>query len=196
MADGNDDGLVAACAHILLSPACQNIGFHWLGQFISGKGYRSVVVALMDSDIELVMKPLTDEGGVYSARKDRLTLDSPFSPGDFYTQMTIVHEATHAIQDIDLAGQWLMRIDLEAAAYVAEWIFCLNSSPANGPLRYEPDLTDAIDVQSLAIARAVAANPKADIDADLIKKLRDAIYANPLYSAQMVLHPWERQDGV
>jgi hypothetical protein len=193
MANGNDMALVASCANILLSPACQSIAFPWLGQNISGKGYRAVTSALLESRIKLVVKPMSDAAGKYSSSKDRLTLGSPFNPGDIDDQMTVVHEATHAIQDIECDGVSLARWDMEAAAFVAEWCYFLNSNPTNK--QWDDRSTDPINVLAFEIAGKIDFN-LGPVDSSLMNKLTDAILADPNYHAKMLADPFELEDGV
>ena len=55
------------------------------------------------------------------------------------TDRTIVHEATHAIQDVQLAGKWTWSLDEEATAYIAEWLYVIYSSQNPDHLRNNPD---------------------------------------------------------
>lgn len=192
MAKGNDMTLVGNCAHILLSPACQTIAFNWLGQYTSGKGYREVAFALLESRIRLFVKPLSDAGGKYSSDRDRMILGSPFNPKDLDDQMTLVHEATHAVHDIDYNGSFA-RWDIEAAAYVAEWIYFLNSNPTNQ--QWADRSTDPIDVLAMEIAGKIIFD-RVRIESNLMNRLTDAIIADPLYHKQMLDHPFVVEDGI
>ena len=109
---------------------------------------------------------------------------------------TIVHEATHAIQDVQLAGKWTWSLDEEATAYIAEWLFVIYYSPNTHHLRNKPDPNDPIEVIACEIARALAGNPGASPDAAQMRRLGDAIFNDPTYSVDMLLHPWTREDGV
>lgn len=109
---------------------------------------------------------------------------------------TIVHEATHAIQDAQLAGVWVWSLDEEATAYVAEWLYVIYSSPDAGHLRNNPEPHEPIDVIALEIARSLAGHDGVVPDAAAMRRLEDAIYADPTYSVSMLLHPWTRGDGV
>ena len=70
------------------------------------------------------------------------------------------------------------------------------SSPNSAHLRNNPDPNEPIDAISLEIARALAGNDGATPDDAAMRRLGDAIYANPTYSVDMWLHPWTREDGV
>jgi hypothetical protein len=193
MANDNDMALVTSCANILLSPACQSIAFPWLGQNISGKGYREVTHALLESRIKVRVKPMSDAAGKYSYLKDRLTLGSPFNPRDLDDQMTVVHESTHAIQDIECDGAWLARWDMEAAAFVAEWCYFLNSNPTNK--QWDDRSTDTVNALAMEIAGKIDFN-LGPVDSNLMNKLTDAILADPDYHDQMFDDPLVQEDGV
>jgi hypothetical protein len=111
-------------------------------------------------------------------------------------RMTIVHESTHAVQDAELAGVWIWRLDKEAIAFVAEWLYNIYSSPDRNKLRHKPDPDDPIEVTAVEIARSLADRPGASPDPAAIRRLGNAIYANPTYSVRMLLHPWVQGDGV
>ena len=49
----NDGALVVKLSQVLLSPECQRINFRWGRQNVTGHGYRTVVLALLDSRIDL-----------------------------------------------------------------------------------------------------------------------------------------------
>ncbi len=111
-------------------------------------------------------------------------------------RMTIVHESTHAVQDAELAGVWIWRLDKEAIAFVAEWLYNIYSSPDRNKLRHKPDPDDPIEVTAVEIARSLADRPGASPDPAAIRRLGNAIYTNPTYSVRMLLHPWVQGDGV
>ena len=49
----NDPALVAKVSQVLLSQACQRINFRWGKLNVTGKAYRAVVLALVDSRIDI-----------------------------------------------------------------------------------------------------------------------------------------------
>ena len=191
------DALVEGCSRILLSRACQKICFPWQGQVISGKGYRSVVMALLESRIQVKTGALPDDaGGLYDSKQNLLVLHPMFNPDDIFFQMTLVHEATHAIQDMQFAGHSLWRLDGEAAAYIAEQLFVLFSPPPENTSPFLTERSDPIRTRAPKIAKVIAANPMASIDQKTSQDLRDAILNTDLYTVSIVLDPWEAEDGV
>ena len=107
-----------------------------------------------------------------------------------FNRRAIVHEATHAIQDSQLSGKTVWRLDDEATAYIAEWLFVLHASTNRDRLISKPDPNDAIEVTALEIARTLADKPGASPDPAAMRRLGDAIFYDPNYSVTMVLHPW------
>jgi hypothetical protein len=199
--DINDPDLVAKVSGVLLSPECQRINFRWGKQHINAKAYRAVVFAMVDSRIHLYeadAEHKLDPGveAVYREGSETMIIGPHLNMHRIYNRMTIVHESTHAVQDAQLAGEWIWRLDKEAIAFVAEWLYDIYSSPDRNNLRNKPDPDDPIEVTAAEIARSLADRPGASPDPAAMRRLGDAIYADPTYSVRMLLHPWARGDGV
>ena len=64
----------------------------------------------------------------YNGRTETMTIQPNLDLHRLSNRRTIVHEATHAIQDVQLAGKWTWSLDEEATAYVAEWLYVIYSS--------------------------------------------------------------------
>jgi hypothetical protein len=198
----NDAALVAKVSHVLLSQACQRINFRWGRLHVTGKAFRAVVLALIDSRIDIFEangvdhKLDPDAEASYFGRSESIVIRPHLNLHRISNQRTIVHEATHAIQDDQLSDVWVWSLDDEATAYIAEWLFVIHASPNPDHLRSKPDPKDPIEVIALEIARALAGRPGASPDASAMRRLGDAIFHDPTYSVQMVLHPWTRDDGV
>ena len=198
----NNAALVAKVSHVLLSPECQRINFRWAKQRIDAKAYRAVVLALADSRISLfeaegaAHKLDPDVEATYRGRTETMIIRPRLNLHKVSNRRTIVHEATHAVQDAELAGKWVWSLDEEASAYVAEWLYVIHSSSDAKKLRNSPDPSETIDVIALEIARSLAGKHGATPDAAAMQRLGNAIYANPTYSVDMLLHPWTREDGV
>ena len=203
MADDDDQinnaALVAKVSNVLLSLECQRINFRWGKQRINAKAYRAVVFALVDSRIHLYeagaahkidknVEALYRDSGETMIIRPRLNLHKVSN------RRTIVHEATHAVQDAELADTDVWRLDKEAIAFVAEWLYLIYSSPDPDNLRNDPD--GPIEVIALEIAQSLAGKPGATPDAAAMRRLGNAIYAHPTYSVRMLLHPWANGDGV
>jgi hypothetical protein len=199
--DINDPDLVAKASRVLLSLECQRINFRWGKQHINAKAYRAVVFAMVDSRIHLYeadAEHTLDNGveAVYREGSETMIIRPHLNLHKVSNRMTIVHESTHAVQDAELAGVWIWRLDKEAIAFVAEWLYNIYSSPDRNKLRHKPDPDDPIEVTALEIARSLADRPGASPDPAAIRRLGNAIYANPTYSVRMLLHPWVQGDGV
>jgi len=198
----NDAALVAKISQVLLSPECQRINFRWGRQHISAKAYRAVVFALIESRINLLEadggahKLNDDVEALYKGGSETMIIRPRLNLGKVSNRRTIVHEATHAIQDAQLAGVWVWSLDEEATAYIAEWLYVIHSSPNVDHLRNYPDPHEPIDVIALEIAFSLVRKPAAAPDAAAMRRLGNAIYADPTYSVSMLLHPWTREDGV
>jgi hypothetical protein len=198
----NDAALVAKISQVLLSPECQRINFRWGRQHISAKAYRAVVFALIESRISLfeadggAHKLDHDVEASYIGKSETMIIRPRLNLGKVSNRRTIVHEATHAIQDAQLAGVWVWSLDEEATAYIAEWLYVIHSSPNVDHLGNYPDPHEPIDVIGLEIAFSLVRKPAAAPDAAAMRRLGNAIYADPTYSVSMLLHPWTREDGV
>ena len=198
----NDGALVVKLSQVLLSAECQRLNFRWGRQHITGHGFRTVVLALLDSRINLfeaddaTHKLDDDVEASYYGRTETMTIQPHLDLQRLSNRRTIVHEATHAIQDVQLAGKWTWSLDEEATAYIAEWLYVIYCSPNPAHLRNKPDPNEPIDVIALDIARSLADKDGATPDAAAMRKLGDAIYASPTYAVDMLLHPWTREDGV
>jgi hypothetical protein len=198
----NDPALVAKLSNVLLSPECQRINFRWGRQHMTGKAYRAVVLALSDSRISLfeadgaAHKLDDDVEASYIGKSETMIIHPRRNFHKVSNRQTIVHEATHAVQDAQLSGVWVWSLDEEATAYIAEWLYVIYCSPSANRLVNNPDPNDRIDLVALEIARSLAGRHGAVPDAAAMQRLGNAIYADPTYSVDMLLHPWTREDGV
>ena len=197
----NDGALVVKLSQVLLSAECQRLNFRWGRQHITGHGFRTVVLALLDTRIDLFEadakhKLDDDVEASYYGRTETMIIQPHLDLHRLSNRRTIVHEATHAIQDVQLAGKWTWSLDEEATAYVAEWLYVIYSSKNPHHLRNNPDKDEPIDIIALEIARSLAGHDGATPDAAAMRRLGDAIYASPTYGVDMLLHPWTREDGV
>jgi hypothetical protein len=197
----NDAALVAKVSQVLLSPECQRINFRWGKLHVNAKAYRAVVFAMIDSRIHLYEanakhKLDSDTEAEYRGSSETMIIQPRLNLHDIYNRMTIVHEATHAVQDAELEDEWVWQLDKEATAFIAEWLFDIYCSPDPDHLRNKPDPDDPIELIALEIARSLAGKPGASPDPAAMRRLGDAIFKDPTYSVTMALHPWNRGDGV
>jgi hypothetical protein len=198
----NNARLVAKISHVLLSQACQRINFRWGKLQVTAKAYRAVVLALIDSRIDIFEADGVDHTlepnaeAFYIGNPESIIIRPHLNTHVAFNRRAIVHEATHAVQDDQLSGEWVWRLDDEATAYIAEWLFVLYASPNPDRLISKPDPDDAIEPIAFEIARALADKPGASPDPAAMRRLGDAIFHDPTYSVTMALHPWIRDDGV
>jgi hypothetical protein len=198
----NEPALVAKISQVLLSQACQRINFRWGKLNVTAKAYRAVVLALNDSRIDIfeadgvdhTLDP--DAEASYIGNPESIVMRPHLDLHTAFNRRAIVHESTHAIQDDQLSGEWVWRLDDEATAYIAEWLFVIHASPNPDRLISKPDPDDAIEPIAFEIARALADKPGASPDPAAMRRLGDAIFHDPTYSVTMALHPWIRDDGV
>jgi hypothetical protein len=204
--DGHNDinkvRLVAKMSDVLLSQACQRINFRWGKLQVTGKAYRAVVLALIDSRIDIfeadgvrhTLEPNAEAS--YIGNPESIIIRPRLNTHVAFNRRALVHESTHAIQDDQLSDQWVWRLDDEATAYIAEWLFVIHASPNRDRLISKPDPNDAIESIAFEIAGALADKSGASPDPAAMRRLGDAIFHDPTYSVTMALHPWIRDDGV
>ena len=135
-------------------------------------------------------------GASYIGNPESIIIRPHLNAHTAFNQRALVHEATHAVQDDQLNGEWVWRLDDEATAYIAEWLFVIHASPNPDRLISKPDPDDPIEAIAFEIAQALADKPGASPDAAAMRRLGDAIFHDPTYSVTMALHPWIRDDGV
>ena len=156
----NDGALVVKLSQVLLSAECQRLNFRWGRQHITGHGFRTVVLALLDTRIDLFEadakhKLDDDVEASYDGWNETMIIRPRLDLHRLSNRGTIVHEATHAIQDVQLAGKWTWSLDEEATAYIAEWLYVIHSSKNPHHLRNNPAKDEPIDTIAFEIARAL-----------------------------------------
>ena len=108
------------------------------------KAYRCVVFALVDSRIDIFECDGVDHtldpgvGASYSGNPESIIIHPHLDAHTALNRRALVHEATHAVQDDHLNGEWVWRLDDEATAYIAEWLFVIYCSPNTHHLRNKP----------------------------------------------------------
>src|ERR1700722_7299316 len=198
----NDPALVAKISQVLLSKACQRINFRWGKLNVTAKAYRAVVLALNDSRVDIfeadgvghTLDPTAEAS--YIGNPESIIIRPHLDHHTAFNRRAIVHESTHAIQDDQLSGEGGWRLDDEATAYIAEWLFVIHASPNRDRLISKPDPNAGIAALASEIARSLADRPGAPPDPAAMRRLGDAIFHDPTYSVTMALHPWIRDDGV
>lgn len=174
----------------LRSPACAGISFK-LGHIqIHGTDYVRVTGKIESGAIQIV-QVMSDTSGLarYSWKHATVLVGPSITPSQ------VIHEATHAAQDIH-AKPWKF-YDAELAAYVAQAIFRLlsPSSLTNTPISTRPSLeraallpcplsktgqTDALRNAATEIARRLLT--KTAVHQHDVERLRIAIKAHQVYS--------------
>ena len=126
-----------------------------------------MVLALIDSRIDIfeadgvahTLDPTV--GASYIGNPERIIIRPHLNAHTAFNQRALVHEATHAVQDDQLNGEWVWRLDDEATAYIAEWLFVIHASPNPDRLISKPDPDDPIEAIAFEIAQALADKPGA-----------------------------------
>jgi hypothetical protein len=92
-----------------------------------------VVLALIDSRIDIFEADGADHtldptSAPTSAIPRVIIIRPHLNAHTALNRRALVHEATHAVQDDQLNGEWVWRLDDEATAYIAQWLFVIHAS--------------------------------------------------------------------
>jgi hypothetical protein len=132
-----EEDLKKRVINILRSPACMRIQFTFAGSTVMGYGYGYVADVMEQGGIRI---GIANTGG-FTANYDHrdktpiFVFSDPAMVSSPDGRATIVHEATHAVIDAVRMGRSINYGDNEVAAYIAEFIYRLNTGlPLTGPL--------------------------------------------------------------
>jgi hypothetical protein len=177
---------------LLLSASVQRINFTLAPHTVTGAGFRQVAYAL-GGIIDIAVDPtMAGRGAAAQYSGGRLVFPRPNYGGTLDEQKHIVHESTHALNDMrgSLKGLATFAQD-EAAAYVAGSLFILYEKQ-----RYSVAALIAVQQQdyifdhsrialphdvALTIAEGIKDSPGASVDVDQAIQLMKAVVANPVY---------------
>lgn len=176
---------------LLISPTVRRINFSIMTRRIQGSGFAQIAVRLdpmLRGRNRLDVTVATQAANVGASYRTNVNHFS-FPRANFGTtpaeQMTIVHEATHAL--LDFTRSTNRAIDDEAAAYIAGAMFMRYSMQ-------DPTLgqTQGVFAAAGAIANAMIPNPAAPLGgirgwddeppAPLLARLRQAVVGSPTYT--------------
>lgn len=185
--------------HLLSSHICGKLSFHFATISIHGWQYRKVAHNIANGHIQIVqVAGMGPDKAEY--RVDRNTmLVGPMVAADL-----IVHEATHAIED--MVGRHQDRYDAEAAAYVAQAMYLMLKKPSLRGTPYRQNVQFAKEETMACVLNAskcnsAIANAAAVIAGCVLEKrrphpgdlrrLREAIYNTSSYYAPGIYPPFD-----
>ena len=110
---------------LLMSPACQNIDFHWAGIHVDGSGFSFIALAMLHNSTQspgvhfkIAHQP-SGVGASYDPQNNTFSvLSASFASIDPWQKQAIVHECTHALIDARAGKRKTFSIHDEMAAYV------------------------------------------------------------------------------
>lgn len=184
-------------AELLRSENVRQVHFTFKGVLYGPVGYGRVAQAIVDQRIRV--EPLTGSGpsAMYAFRQtdrrahDTLYVRRDLTPSRPTGLALLVHEGTHAIQDMRAVPMRLL--DAEVAAFSAQALYMASRGMTwmafarawrelQGEPLEKPQL-DAIVTAADAVARWVRERSGAPtVPDDLARRLREAIAAHPTYS--------------
>ena len=183
---------------------CRRINFKWHEQHINPVGYHEVINALNNDTIGVMTSWLP-----HNAKAAYIASNTPdvlygnifvfppsFNIGDAESRMSSVHEATHALQDIMLAGTFLRTEHEEGAAYFAGALFNLYLPPR---LRYNvASATREIWKKAHVAAMDFSNNPPSDhrVGDAAISSLTSTILNDPEIADEIRKNPVVAEDGL
>jgi hypothetical protein len=174
-AASNDPTLVGLIASILSNNYCQSIDFYWAGFHPSGPGYSQVLSALQNSPPTLfaTRDNVGDYGARFNVSTNTILVASSWNNGDVVSELTMLHECTHALQAL---ANNPVNDDAEAAAYLAGALYCLYYQNGSATL---PGTPTPIIAASLKVATNVWHNQGQAVASNTMQPLLDALKTNP-----------------
>ena len=109
----------------LSDPVLKQIDFHLDSMHIRGEAYKKIYDLIDDEQI-LVEVGSNPNRAVYNPGTDTITTQNAPSPPDAFARSVLVHEATHAIKDMEHVT--ITALGNEAAAYIAQATYLLLSA--------------------------------------------------------------------
>jgi outer membrane protein OmpA-like peptidoglycan-associated protein len=122
----------------LSDPLLKQIDFHLDSMHIRGEAYQKIYELIDDEQI-LVVEGKDPNLAVYNPSTDTITTQNAPTPPDAFARSVLVHEATHAIKDMEHVT--ITALGNEAAAYIAQATYLLLSAgsaqvpPGNAHIR-------------------------------------------------------------
>ena len=182
--DGDDGGqagaagatLVTQIATVLMKPCCQSIDFTWANFHASGGGYSQIVSALQADPPTITASTADLPGGIaarYYYKSKTIVMGTGWAPGDAISEMGVVHECTHALQDMN---GYPINDDSDASAYLAGAIYYLYFNNGSFIL---PVTINPIFLAALTVAKQVWHNQGQAVAPSVMQPLTSALASNP-----------------
>jgi hypothetical protein len=173
---------------VLMSAACQQINFYWGALHVDGSAFSFIALALASQspngigvDVNPTPHPGRRASAAYNSRLNKIIVPHANFPTNAFETNTIVHEATHAIQDVMLPNGMLKQLN-EVSAFVAAALFNIYSAPdISGPYPFTPKPGDIFDVAHQT-AMPLVDNPGMRLMPEAASPLRKAILAHPTFA--------------
>ncbi len=138
--------------------------------------------AVAAGKIKVVIDPTISHDAIYNAKSNQLQLKRNVSAPGLLERALIVHEATHAINDMRKLGR-TPNIDDEAAAYIAQALYLYRNHPVKTDRLKDKGNPAADRLYAAAYAAAVAIIGKKNAAAVAVEvsKVRAALKLVPQY---------------
>jgi outer membrane protein OmpA-like peptidoglycan-associated protein len=155
----------------LSDPVLKQIDFHLDSMHIRGEAYQKIYELIDDEQI-LVVEGKDPNRATYDPGADTITTQNAPTPPDAFARSLLVHEATHAIKDMEHVT--ITALGNEAAAYIAQATYLLLSAataqvpPGNDHIRTAIRLAKKFNLDT---APGAGIRIKYDDIIDLVRKL-------------------------
>lgn len=168
-------------ASILTDSVTAKIDFHLENLWISGAGFARVSRAISDGKIKVIVYAKEDSAAQYYAKRNTLVIRelSEKDKEELSTKGLLVHEAVHAIVDIDRCAK-TTKVTTEAAAYLAQVIFLIGHGDTNFSSSKRVFQAAAAIVNRYKMRSRVVWLPRT-----LYEPLRQAVLTDSLYKSYL-----------
>lgn len=141
-----------------------------------------VGTAVAAGKIKVMIDPTISHNAIYNAKSNQLQLKSNFSAPGLLERALVVHEATHAINDMRKLGL-TPNIDDEAVAYIAQALYLYGNHPVKSDRLKDPKnaAADRLYAAAYAAAVAIVGKKNAAAIAGEVSKVRAALKTVPQY---------------
>jgi hypothetical protein len=190
------DAVLNAIGHVLSSAACQAVDFTYHNLRIYGHGYQTVKFATAENRIHISILATTRNNGAkasYDIDNNVFIIPVDFTIAGVISEMSLVHESTHALMNAMYPGTRIKMSINEGIAYLADAIYFYNSGlttsqatkeAISGHLRQYSGWNTALDIAPNVLSGGSAVDAveliAADVERDprYAKELREQPFAN------------------